>query len=187
MHIHKSIVLESKNLRLRFPALEDLPFIFSATRTSGFNDGMLWDPPKSEEELIIPYHNGIKAWEEGKDFAFTIENNLTSDFLGRISIRKTKLDDRWNIGFWTHPDHQGKGIMTEAVQLILKFGFEQLEAKTIESCHALWNKASEKVLIRNGLKFEFYLEKGFMKKGKWVEEHLLSISRDEWLASQSSV
>lgn len=183
--IDKSLVLSSTNLKLRIPSVEDFDHIFSASRYEGFNDGMLWDPPKNKEELIKPFHKGIKAWEEGKAFGFTIEKKKTMEFLGRISIRETEIEDRWNIGFWTHPAQQKQGIMTEAVRVILKFGFEQLYANSIEACHAIWNTGSEKVLTSNGMKFITFIEKGFQKKGRWVSENLLAIEKEEWTRSYS--
>ena len=160
--------------------MEDIPHIFSATRYEGFNDGMVWEAPKNSEELIEPYHRGIKAWEEGKGYGFTIEDKETREFLGKISIRNTEIKDRWNVGFWTHPEHQKKGIMTEGLGGIIEFGFKSLGARAIDACHAIWNKGSEKVLKRNGMKFVEYLEKGFRKNGKWVEQNLLAINREEW-------
>lgn len=180
MSIPKNIILTSSNLKLRIASLEDIPHIFSATRYKGFNDGMLWDPPENEEECVQPYYNGIRSWEKGLGYGFTIENKISSDFFGRISIRKTKIDHRWNIGFWTHPRHQKTGIMTESVKVILDFGFEKLNAKTIEAAHAIWNKGSEKVLTRNGMKFIRFIEKGYKKNGEWVNENLLAISKEEW-------
>lgn len=86
----------------------------------------------------------------------------------------------WNIGFWTHPESQRQGIMTESVHAILRFGFEELLATRIEACHAIWNKASEKVLERNGMKFVRYIPQGFKKKGQWIDENLLAINKEEW-------
>jgi [ribosomal protein S5]-alanine N-acetyltransferase len=48
-----------------------------------------------------------------------------------VSIRKTvgvasALRNRpnvWNLGFWTHPEYQGRGYLTESVLAILEFGF----------------------------------------------------------------
>ena len=67
--------------------------------------------------------------------------------------------------------------MSEALKAIIDFGFIRLEADEIEACHALWNKASEKVLQRNGMTFLEYIEKGFQKNGAWVPENLLEIRR----------
>ncbi|KAA3634422.1 MAG: N-acetyltransferase [Bacteroidetes bacterium] len=178
--IPKSYQIETPRFRLRIPSEADIPFVFSASRYEGFNDGMLWEPPESIEELKAPLSRSISAWQKGEGFSFTVDDKKTNQPLGRISIRITKEPGRWNVGFWTHPESQGKGIMTECLKAVLAFGFEKLMAEKIEACHALWNVASEKVLKRNGMQFEKYLEKGFLKKGKWVPENLLVITRSEW-------
>lgn len=161
--IAKTFQLETERLFLRIPTLEDIPTIFSATRYKGFNDGMLWNPPENEVACIEPYHNTIKAWESGKGYGFSIDNKVGNIFMGRISIRKEKVVDSWSIGFWMHPNYQGKGYMSEAVKSILTFGFTQLEAKRIEAAYAIWNKASEKVLKKNGFVLLEFIEKGFQK------------------------
>lgn len=180
LNIPKSFQIETPRLRLRIPDQTDFPFVFSATRVKGFNDGMLWEPPPDESELLAPLRRSITAWEKNEGYTFTIEDKETNKFLGRISIRKTSTKNRWNVGFWTHPESQRKGIMTEALKGVLDFGFRELSASQIEACHALWNVASEKVLKRNGMQFDRYIEKGFQKKGEWVEENLLVIDRQDW-------
>lgn len=180
MKVSKTYKIETENYILRIPNEADIPSVYSATRYKGFNDGMLWEPPKNQEELLEPLKNNIKSWEEGEGYSFTIERKEEKNLLGRISIRKTNEKGIWNIGFWTHPEVQGKGVMTESLEMVLKFGVEKLSAKRIEACYAIWNKASEKVLKRNGLKFVKYIEKGFKKDRIWVEENMLAITREEW-------
>ena len=172
--------LKTPRFLLRIPNETDIPFVFSATRFEGFNDGMVWSPPEKIEDLHQPLHNSIKAWEIGIEYSFTIVEKEADKPVGKISIRKTDQENRWNVGFWTHPESQKQGVMTEALKGILDFGFEELSATEIEACHALWNKASEKVLLRNGMIFERYLEQGFKKNGEWVEENLLVIDREKW-------
>jgi len=180
MSIPKSFTIQTARLKMRIPSEEDIQYVFSASQFEGFNEGMLWDAPKDPNALKIPLMNNLKSWEKGTAYSFSIENKETGEFLGRITIRKTDKAGTWNTGFWMHPSHQGKGFMTEALKAIIDFGFMSLSANAIEACHAVWNKASEKVLLRNGMKFSQYLEKGFLKNGKWVEENLLSINRQEW-------
>lgn len=172
--------IETPRFLLKIPNEAEIPFVFSATKFEGFNDGMVWNPPEKIEDLHEPLRNNIKAWEIGKAYVFTITTKEDGTPLGRIGIRKKNKENRWNVGFWTHPESQKQGIMTEVLKGVLRFGFEELSATEIEASHALWNTASEKVLKRNGMIFERYLAEGFKKNGKWVEENLLVINKEQW-------
>ncbi len=70
--------------------------------------------------------------------------------------------------------------MSEVLTAIIHLGFGSLGATRIEACHALWNKASERILCKAGLRLIRHVPKGFKKNGEWVEENLLSITRMEW-------
>lgn len=175
-----SDILETERYILRSPQKMDIPFVFSASKYPGFTDGMLWEPPESIDELRLPYQKALEGWKTGEAFQFTITSKESPDLIGRISIRKTDMEHRWNIGFWTHPEAQGRGVMTEALGAVLKFGFERLNAEIIEACYATWNLASESVLRKNGFVFERFIKKGFQKKGQWIEENLLSIEKEQW-------
>lgn len=180
MKIPKTYTIKTERLLLRIPSKDDIPYIFSATRFAGFNDGMQWNPPAKAEDLLAPLERNLQAWESGEGFSFTITKQGNSALIGRISIRKTTATNVWNIGFWTHPNTQNQGIMTEAVRAILQFGFDVLKAIRIEACYATWNKASEKVMLKNGMKPIRFIEKGFLKNGEWVRENLLAIGLDNW-------
>lgn len=182
MPFPSDFTLTTERFLLRQPTIKDISRIFSASRVPGFTDGMLWEPPQHESELIEVIEGSCQAWASREGFSFTVTQATQDELLGRISIRKTENKDVWNIGFWTHPDVQNQGIMTEIIPTILRFGFEQLNAQRIEAEHALWNKASEKVLTRNGMQFVSTVEKGFQKKGQWVPENKVAIDVEDWRA-----
>ena len=142
--ILKSFTLENEKYLLRIPSREDIPFIFSASKISGFNAGLGWDPMGKLEDHLVPHVKTLRAWEDDRGYSFAITSKSDEHFLGRISIRKTDEEDVWNIGFWTHPHHQKRGVMTSCVALVLKFGFEELNAKKIEADYATWNTSSKK-------------------------------------------
>ena len=167
----------TENLRLRFPTESDVPHVFSASKYKGFNDGMLWDPPENTDSIYASLEKNKPKWLEGKGYSFSIDRKATGEFLGRTSIRPAEREGVWDIGFWTHPKFQGQGIMTEACEAIVRFGFEMLKANSIEACYASWNTASKKVLENNGFQFVRHIEKGFKKNDIWVAENLMSISR----------
>lgn len=181
MNIPQHYIIETDRLVLRIPSLEDNPFVYSATRFEGFNEGMVWEPPNHADELIKPFEDVIQAWQNATAYNFTIVNKNNENLLGRISIRKEQQEKQWNIGFWMHPEQQNKGYMSEALVAIIRFGFSILGAESIIANYALWNKASEKVLIKNGMVFLKYDEKGFQKKGEWIPANFFEIKKSDFL------
>jgi [ribosomal protein S5]-alanine N-acetyltransferase len=179
--ISKDFTIKTARCLLRCPSEDDIPHIFSATRVVGFNDGMLWEPPANMDELYKPLQENLLAWEAGTAFAFTMTALHSKIFLGRIGIRKTEQMNVWNIGFWTHPEHQRQGYMTESAQALMEFGFDRLGAIRLEAAHALWNKGSQRVLENIGMKFAAFIPQGFQKKGQWIEENKMGITKEEWL------
>jgi [ribosomal protein S5]-alanine N-acetyltransferase len=181
--IPQDFTIKTARCLLRCPSVADFPQIFSATRHAGFNNGMQWEPPTTIEELDEPFRAQILDWEAGNTFSFTIADPVSDCLIGRIGIRKTNRVDVWNIGFWTHPEHQGRGYMTESLIAIIAFGFDRLGATRIEASYALWNKASQRVLQKANLKFIRYIPHAFQKKGYWIEANKMEITQREWLAS----
>lgn len=180
-HIDAGLKLQSTHFYLCQPKESDVPHIFSASRFPGFNDGMLWEPPEQEEQIKASLIRSLTAWADGRGFSFSIYEKLKDTFLGRISIRATPDPTIWNVGFWTHPTQQSKGVMTEALHSILQFGFETLKAQSIEAEYATWNKASERVLSNNGFQFVEHIPQGFQKHGVWVPENKVVITKADWL------
>ncbi len=179
--IPKDFTIKTAKCLLRCASEDDIPHIFSATRVVGFNDGILWEAPTSIDELYKPLQDNLIAWKAGTAFVFTITILPSKLFIGRIGIRKSEQINVWDIGFWTHPDHQRQGYMTESAQAVMQFGFDRLEAIRIEAAHALWNKGSQRVLEKIGMKFITHIPQGFQKNGQWIEENKMGITKEEWL------
>ena len=177
MNVARSRILKTERCLLRHVTEADIPHVFSATQHDGFNEGMVWDAPLDPSELVEAYKDNCEAWFSGRAYVFTIETHQQT-FVGRISIRATDLEGLWNVGFWTHPEHQGRGYMTEALKRLLSFGFDELLAREIEGCHASWNEASKKVLTKCGMIWREHIPQGFMKHGEWIAEERLSIFQE---------
>lgn len=180
MPLPQEFSISTSKCKLRFISESDFPYVFTAAQHPGFTAGMLWEAPTSIEELYEPYRKAVEAWECGHSYSFGIDSVASGNFIGKISIRKTEQSDIWNIGFWTHPSQQKKGYMSEASKAIVQLGFERLDAKRIEACHALWNVASQKILEKVGMSFVRYIPEGFCKQGVWVPENLMAIERKHW-------
>jgi [ribosomal protein S5]-alanine N-acetyltransferase len=180
--IPQDFSIETARCLLRCSSVEDIPSIFEATRVPEFHKGMESEAPEMIEQLYEALTENSLAWAAGRLFSFTIADLASNVLLGRIGIHKNTRLGVWNLGFWTHPEHQRKGYMTEAVTAIIGFGFDQLDAAQIEACYALWNKSSQRVLEKAGMKFVGYIPHAFQKKGRWIEANKVRITKQEWLA-----
>ena len=156
---------------------DDTPHVYSASHIKGFNSGMIWDPLACRDKQRISSKKSSKTWVKGQTYVFTVESN-ERNLIGRVSIRARGSKGLWSIGFWTHPQYEGKGLMTEVVTRVLKFGFEELCATEIEACHETWNNADKGLSERCGMVWRENIPKGCRNHGEWVAEDRFSITRE---------
>ncbi|MFK7808566.1 MAG: GNAT family N-acetyltransferase [Saprospiraceae bacterium] len=83
------------------------------------------------------------------------------------------------IGYWLGEDYWGKGIATKAIELITKYGFEELQLERIHTGVFEFNTASMKALEKNGYKKEGIFRNNVIKNGKICDEHRYSKLRNE--------
>ncbi len=164
--------------RLRCPDESDIPYIWSASQTPNFNDGLRWEPPSSIGEIEGPFRRALESRASGTEYSWTIESSENRDFIGWVSIRREPGNRVWSIGFWIHPSKQGQGFATECAASVLEFGFSSLSAEVITAAHATWNTASSHVLRRIGMKQVRTNPRGFRKNQEWVEEFEYEIRSD---------
>lgn len=181
MTIPPDHTISTARCTLRGPSEADFPHVQSALQVPGFNDGLAFGADHSIEGLRRMLARNRDNWQRGRAYAFTFENRASGAFLGRVALRVTPEPGRWNLAFWTHPDHQGHGYVTEASRAVVTFGFEVLGIETIEAGHVAENKASRRVLEKLGMKEEGWLERGLMKDGAWIPGYKMAIKSGEQL------
>ncbi len=100
---------------------------------------------------------------------------------GGISLRLQKgIENRGaNIGYWLGEAHWGRGIVTEAVQALTAFGFEQLDLLRVSAKVFEWNPASRRVLEKAGFSLEGRERKAISKDGQIIDQFLYAIVRDD--------
>lgn len=79
------------------------------------------------------------------------------------------------IGYWLGEDYWGKGIISEAIPPIVKYGFEELGFHKIYAGVFQYNEGSKRVLEKNGFVKEAVLRKGAIKNGELIDEHYYAI------------
>ena len=79
-----------------------------------------------------------------------------------------------NRAFW------GKGIMTEAMSVILTFGFRELGLHRVEAIIDIANERSKSLLLKLGFTYEGNLRQRFPFRDHFEDEHYFGLLKDEW-------
>jgi len=126
--------LKTKRLVLRQLTKGDCQDIFFLRTDEGVNRYIERPRPKNindAKEFISNTNNGIKQ-NEMIDWAITLKD--THKLIGTICLWNFSKDKtRAEVGFELKPMYQGKGIMNEALKIILEFGFKTVALASIDA------------------------------------------------------
>ncbi|MFC0189583.1 GNAT family N-acetyltransferase [Fictibacillus aquaticus] len=85
-----------------------------------------------------------------------------------------------SIGYWLGEGFQGKGLMTKAVEALVKYAFEGMEMNRVEIRAAVENKKSRAIPERLG-----FTEEGLIRQSEFLYDHYVDhivygMLADEW-------
>ncbi len=92
--------------------------------------------------------------------------------------------DSAEVGYVLNPEYWGKGIAQEALQRVLRFGFENLKLHRIEAKYIEENERSRRLMERVGMTFEGVIREGMLIKGNYVNVGVCAILDREWQAME---
>ena len=150
--------LATERLTLRPFAPEDAPEV-----------ARLVDDPRITDVLFeLPRPYGVDdatAWIESHEparlrdasYAFAV-CRTDGTLVGSVALRRSAPGSgRGELGYWTGPEHWGRGHASEAARAVVALGFDALGFDRIEARHLARNPASGRVLDKAGLTREAVL------------------------------
>lgn len=115
-----------------------------------------------------------KENEEGINWAITQKGDDT--LMGIIGLyRINKTDFRAEVGYILNPKFHGKGIIKEALDKIIEFGFNQAQFHTLTAIIDARNTASENVLKRAHFTKEAHFREDCYHNGEFTDSIHYSI------------
>lgn len=84
------------------------------------------------------------------------------------------------LGYGIAASHQGKGLMTEALGLVIRHAFDDLRLHRIMANYLPTNERSARVLRRLGFVEEGYARQYLFISGAWRDHVLTSLTNDRW-------
>ncbi|PJI07886.1 MULTISPECIES: GNAT family N-acetyltransferase [Clostridium] len=129
-----------------------------------------------EEEWI----KAQKANENGQ-FNFAIEDIKTEKYIGGCGINELNwLVRTAEVGIWVSKEYWGKGYGTDAMRVLLKFIFQNMNINKVKLSVFSFNERAIKSYKKCGFKVEGTLKDEIFKDGKYYDEILMAIFKDEF-------
>ena len=163
-------ILKTNRLQLKKLINEDAPQIFYLRSNATVNQYILRAKQKDLNEALSFINDRNKDIENGKIYYWAITLKGSQELIGSICLWNFSDDKTVSeIGYDLHPDYHHKGIMTEAIQEVISFGFNKLQLKSIEAYTHKENTNSVKLLIKNRFTYQpSRVDKGFPHNNIYV-------------------
>lgn len=178
------VLLETPRLWLRRFKTEDRAPFLAYRNDPEIARYQSWESCSLEEAThFIEEQKSLQIGEPGKWFQFAIELKETAALIGDCAFQIREEDARQaEIGFTLARSHQKKGYAAEAVARVIAYGFAELSLHRIIAVTDAENDASVALLERLGMRREAHFVRNIWFKGKWGDEYLYALLRDEWAA-----
>jgi [ribosomal protein S5]-alanine N-acetyltransferase len=143
--------LQSQRIQLRNFTLNDYGLLYQLDSNPAvmkfLGNGLPSTPERIRENLRLI----VSKYEEWKSFGlWAAELKETNEFIGWFALKPLPKIGDIEIGYRLLPQYWGLGFATEGARLLRDYGFENLKLPKIVAITHLENKASQRVLIKNG-------------------------------------
>ncbi|WP_346320507.1 GNAT family N-acetyltransferase [Chitinophaga sp. YIM B06452] len=129
---------------------------------------------REEAVALIEMYYGLADRNDGINLAITEKG--VDRLIGTIGFFRMKPEHyRGEIGYMLHDGWHGKGIMAEALEAMLHYGFHTMKLHSIEAVLAPENTASEKLLQKMNFVKEAHFHEAEFYDGKWLDSFVYSL------------
>lgn len=176
-------IFESARLRIRRLELSDAPDYFELASDPNVSAETVWDRHHSIEETIEYLTSVNQRFDMKQAIHWGIVEKASGKLIGRTGlIRVDPVHEKAEIGYALARAYWSQGVITEATREILRYAFVQAGFHRLEArCNAS-NPGSYRVMEKLGMSFEGVLREQLKIKGKFVDQRMYSILRQdtEW-------
>lgn len=138
-----SIQIKSERLSIRPFSQTDANDAFGCI-TPSLTRYMSFDPPPSAAVFETIWRGWLPKIDAGVDFAFTIRDRATNNFIGLVGLHRTG-DVEPELGIWIREDQHGHGYGFEAVQAVAQWAAETFKSSAFIYPVAKENAPSRKL------------------------------------------
>lgn len=170
--------IETERLILREWTLDDAAEMYEYAKNPLVGPTAGWKPHESIDESREYLRHTME-----KDETWALVLKPENRVIGSVGLHHKDVDSVREIGYVMHPDHWGKGYMTEAVKAVIRFAFENYPIDIIQIGHFPENARSRSVIRKCGFQYEGTLRRSYrIYDGSVKDECRYSMTKEEFEA-----
>lgn len=144
----------------------------------------IWDRHQNIDDTMNYLQRISSRYEKKEEFHWGIIFKETKKLIGRTGlIMIDSVHEKAELGYVLSNQYWNQGITTEATYPILEYAFNIVGFNRIEARCRSNNVGSYRVMEKIGLTFEGVLRKQLRIKGKFMDQKLYSILKDEFASN----
>lgn len=163
--------------------LHDIFEIFGDANVTRFYN-VLTLKNENEAHPIIEWFQKRFHEKAGIRWGITLKGN--NEIVGTIGFNNYTSGHRANIGFDLKSTYWNQGIMSEALDEVLLFGFEDLQVNRIEGEVMQGNLVSEKTLQKAGFVKEGILRQWMRWNDNYYDMSMFALLKNDWVENFNS-
>ncbi|GEN46873.1 GNAT family N-acetyltransferase [Alkalibacillus haloalkaliphilus] len=173
--------LETDRLKIRKLTMDDVEDINKYTSKDEVSQYVSWNTHQSLDDTKDFVQFALDQYQKHDVAPFGIELKETGKIIGTVDYIWWKpAHQKAEIGYVLSDQYWSNGIMTEAVQELIKFGFENMDLVRIEARCFAENKGSERVMQKVGMTYEGTLRKSMFVKGHYKDLKMYAILKEDY-------
>lgn len=123
----------------------------------------------------------VGLFEKGGGFRWGIRLKGKEDLIGTVGFYAwDKEAAKAKMGYDLQTEHWGRGLMREALDRAIRFGFEEMGLNRVEVTVMSTNPRSMALVGRLGFKKEGVLRDYSVWDGQYVDEHVFALLKGDW-------
>jgi RimJ/RimL family protein N-acetyltransferase len=169
-------------VRLREPREEDISSLvawWNDPRIAVFQSSL--HRPKPAESVA----EMIRGWSrtEGAGFGLSVVTKDSGDLVGQCALFGINAKDRCaTFAIMLGPEHQNRGLGTDAIEVAIRFGFHELGLHRIGLGVYGFNRRAIAAYRKAGFVDEGRRRQAIYRSGAWHDEVLMGMLRADWEA-----
>ena len=168
-------VLHTERLLLRKLELTDADDLLFLRSDPAIMKHLDREPLHSVGEAALFIKRILDSLDRNEGITWGISLKDDSRLIGTIGFwRLVKEHFRAEIGYLLHPDYWGQGLVSEAINTIMDYGFTVMKLHSVEANVNPANKASVRALEKTGFVQEAYFRENYFYKGRFLDTLIFS-------------